>query len=39
MSKKKLAYEATNATFGNTCWKWYKLNLALLSHHPLLEFG
>jgi hypothetical protein len=29
---KKLAYEASNATFG-------KLNLALLSHHPLLDFG
>jgi len=36
-TKNKMANEASNLTLSNTYFILYKLDLILLSHHPLLD--
>jgi hypothetical protein len=33
------AHETSNPMLGKTCSILYEVNLGLLSHHPLLDFG
>jgi hypothetical protein len=33
------AHETSNSMLRKTCSILYEVNLALLSHHPLLDFG